>query len=86
MIPAMGPKTSTDQQELERLRAEVARLERELVAQRETFDRELVRRAFEIGRLEDERGRGAEFERTLSWRVTAPLRGAGGLLRGRLRR
>jgi septal ring factor EnvC (AmiA/AmiB activator) len=82
----VAPETSTDQQELEKLRAEVARLERQIVSQREEFDRELVRRAFEIGRLEDEQGRGAEFERTLSWRVTAPLRGAGGVLRGRLRR
>lgn len=82
----MAPETSTDQQELEKLRAEVARLEREIVAQREDFDRELVRRAFEIGRLEEGQNRSAEFERTLSWRVTAPLRGAGGLLRRRLRR
>ncbi len=82
----MAPETSTDQPELEKLRAEVARLERAIVAQREEFDRELVRRAFAIGRLEEERDRGAEFERTLSWRVTAPLRGAGGLLRGRPRR
>ena len=79
----MAAETGTDQQELERLRTEVARLEREIVAQREEFDRELVRRAFQIGKLEDEFGRGSEFERTLSWRVTRPLREAGALLRRR---
>jgi hypothetical protein len=77
------PQTGSDQRELERLRAEVARLEREIVAQREEYDRELVRRAFQIGKLEEDLGRGADFERTLSWRVTAPLRGAGARLRGR---
>jgi hypothetical protein len=79
----MAPETGTDRRELEQLRAEVARLEREIVTQREEYDRELVRRAFQIGKLEEEIGRGAEFERTLSWRVTAPLRGASARLRGR---
>ena len=86
MIHPMPPETGTDQRELEQLRAEVARLEHEIVAQREELDRELVRRAFQIGKLEEELGRGADFERTLSWRVTRPLRGAGALVRGRLRR
>jgi predicted RNase H-like nuclease (RuvC/YqgF family) len=85
MIPRMAAETGTDQTQVEQLRAEVARLEREIVAQRENIDRELIRRALRIGQLEDELGRGAEFERTLSWRVTRPLRGAGAHLR-RLRR
>jgi hypothetical protein len=82
----VAPEISTDHRELEQLRADVARLERELVAQREEFDRELVRRAYRIKALEEEVGRGVEFERTLSWRVTAPLRGASARLRAGLRR
>ncbi len=71
----MPPETGTDQQELERLRAEVAEQEREL-----------LRRAFEIGRLSTELGHAMQFERTLSWRLTKPIRLAGDLVRGRLRR
>jgi hypothetical protein len=83
MITPMPPETGTDLRALEELRTEVARLERELVAQREELDRELIRRAYRIKELETELGRGSEFEATLSWRVTRPLRAAGELLRGR---
>jgi hypothetical protein len=85
MIRGMAAETESDQRQVEQLRAEVARLEREIVAQRENIDRELIRRALRIGQLEDDLGRGNEFEGTLSWRVTVPLRSAGAHLR-RLRR
>jgi hypothetical protein len=61
-----------------------ARLERELNAQRETFHRELMRKAFRIADLEqrsEEIMRG--YEMSLSWRITAPLRIAKRVLRRR---
>lgn len=71
----MAPETSTDRQELEKLREEVAEQEKEL-----------LRRAFEIGRLSTELGHAMQFERTLSWRLTKPVRLIGALVRGKLRR
>jgi hypothetical protein len=58
------------------------RLSAALEAQRERFDRELVRRAFRISALEEEleelrRG----YESSLSWRITRPLRAAKDRLR-----
>jgi hypothetical protein len=56
-----------------------------LRAQREELNRELVRKSYRIGELEEEaRALGREYERSLSWRVTRPLRDAK-LLLGKLR-
>jgi hypothetical protein len=55
---------------------------RELLELREEFDRELVRRAFQVGELErrvDEVRK--EYEDSLSWRVTRPMRMAMDFLR-----
>jgi hypothetical protein len=47
----------------------------ELDAQREEFHRELGRRAFRIGELEEEVHKVAQtYERSLSWRITKPVR------------
>jgi hypothetical protein len=52
-----------------------ARHRAELDAQREEFHRELGRRAFRIGELEEEvREVAQNYERTLSWRITRPVR------------
>jgi hypothetical protein len=52
-----------------------ARHRAELDAQREEFHRELGRRAFRIGELEEEVQKVAQtYERTLSWRITRPVR------------
>ena len=60
------------------------RLSAELEAQRERFDRELVRRAFRISALEEELEQvRRDYEDSLSWRITHPLRAAKGRLRGR---
>lgn len=86
-----GVRTSKDRHELasteEPSREELeARHRAELDAQREEFHRELARRAFQIGELEEEVRRVAEtYETSLSWRLTKPVRGARGLL-ARLRR
>jgi len=57
-----------------------------LDAQREEFHRELGRRAYRIGELEEELLRVAEtYESSLSWRITRPVRSAKKLL-ARLRR
>ena len=51
------------------------RLQRALDEQREQFHRELMRRSLRIAELELERDAlRAEFEGTLSWRLTRPLR------------
>jgi hypothetical protein len=56
-----------------------------LRAQREELNRELVRKSYRIGELEEEaRALGREYERSLSWRVTRPLRDVK-LLLGKLR-
>lgn len=50
-------------------------LRRELEAQRQELDRELVRRAYRIHELEGElQQMEREFKSSLSWRITAPLR------------
>jgi hypothetical protein len=78
-----GVQMSTEEQEP----AAAARaLQAELDAQREEFHRELGRRAFRIGELEEEVHRVAEtYESSLSWRITRPVRSARTLL-ARLRR
>jgi len=49
----------------------------ELDAQREEFHRELSRRAFRIGELEEEVHKVAQtYETSLSWRITRPVRSA----------
>jgi len=51
------------------------RLERALDEQREQFHRELMRRSLRITELELERDElRAEYESSLSWRLTRPLR------------
>ena len=63
-------QTSEDLDQLE------ARHRAELDAQREEFHRELSRRAFRIGELEEEVHKVAQlYESTLSWRITRPVRG-----------
>ena len=50
-------------------------LRRELEAQRQELDRELVRRAYRIHKLERElQQMEREFKSSLSWRITFPLR------------
>ena len=54
-----------------------ARHRAELDAQREEFHRELGRRAFRIGELEEEVHKVAQtYESSLSWRITRPVRAA----------
>lgn len=54
-----------------------ARHRAELDAQREEFHRELSRRAFRIGELEQEVIEVAQtYETSLSWRLTRPVRAA----------
>ncbi len=67
----MSAETQTHKQddELE------ARHRAELDAQREEFHRELGRRAFRIGELEEEVHKVAQtYESSLSWRITRPVR------------
>lgn len=62
-------RTRNDPDELE------ARHRAELDAQREEFHRELGRRAFRIGELEEEVHKVAlTYEHSLSWRITRPVR------------
>src|SRR5262249_2004679 len=79
--------------EVARLEAENERLRtqhnRELEHQREELNRELMRKAFRIAELEQGDGRvlsvsartAREYEETLSWRVTKPLRALGRRMR-----
>jgi hypothetical protein len=74
-VATIGPvsaetQTGKDIDELE------ARHRAELDAQREEFHRELGRRAFRIGELEEEVHKVAQiYESSLSWRITRPVRG-----------
>ena len=64
-----GTRTNEELNEAE------ARHRAELDVQREEFHRELGRRAFRIGELEREAAEVAQnFESTLSWRITRPVR------------
>jgi hypothetical protein len=79
-VATIGPvsaetQTRKDIDELE------ARHRAELDAQREEFHRELGRRAFRIGELEEEVHKVAQtYESSLSWRITKPVRAAKTLL------
>jgi hypothetical protein len=64
-----GTQMSNEEGELE------AKHRAELDAQREEFHRELGRRAFRIGELEEEVHKVAQtYESSLSWRITRPVR------------
>lgn len=66
-----GAQTSDELNEIE------ARHRAELDTQREEFHRELSRRAFRIGELEQEMIEVAQtYESSLSWRLTRPVRAA----------
>lgn len=68
----MAAPTTEDSTELAALRA-----------QREELHRELVRKTFRIGELEEMIYSNARtYEDSLSWRITAPLRALMALLRG----
>jgi hypothetical protein len=70
-----GAQTSDDLSEVE------ARHRAELDLQREEFHRELGRRAFRIGELEEKVIEVAQmYETSLSWRLTRPVRSLGALL------
>lgn len=70
-----GAQTSDD------LGAVEARHRAQLDAQREEFHRELGRRAFRIGELEEKVIEVAQtYETSLSWRLTRPLRSFAALL------
>lgn len=66
-----GAQTNDGQSDVE------ARHRAELDTQREEFHRELSRRAFRIGELEQEMIEVAQtYEGSLSWRLTRPVRAA----------
>jgi hypothetical protein len=70
-----GAQTSGDLSEVE------ARHRAALDFQREEFHRELGRRAFRIGELEEKMIELAQtYETSLSWRLTRPVRSLGALL------
>jgi hypothetical protein len=70
-----GAQTSSQEHEDE------ARHRAELDAQREEFHRELSRRAFRIGELEEQVIEVAQtYETSLSWRLTRPVRSVRTLL------
>jgi hypothetical protein len=74
-MSAGTPTTSDELSEIE------ARHRAELDAQREEFHRELSRRAFRIGELEEQVIEVAQtYETSLSWRLTKPVRSAKALL------
>lgn len=71
-----GTQAGQEEREVE------ARHRAELDAQREEFHREIGRRAFRIGELEEEVHMVVQtYETSLSWRLSAPVRGVGALLR-----
>jgi hypothetical protein len=70
----MSAKMPTKSDELSELEA---KHRAELDAQREEFHRELSRRNFRIGELEEQVIEVAQtYETSLSWRLTRPLRSA----------
>jgi predicted RNase H-like nuclease (RuvC/YqgF family) len=57
-----------------------------LRAQREELSRELVRKSYRIGELEQEMAEvGRRYEATLSWRLTRPVRALKPMLKRLLR-
>jgi hypothetical protein len=82
----MTTQTHSNEEELAELREEVSSLRRRLEDQREELNRELIRKEYRIGELEEaviEKGR--LYESTLSWRITRPIRSVRALL-SRVRR
>jgi hypothetical protein len=78
----------TENADAEALRAEVERLRRELVRQRDDFHRELMRKAYRIADLEQGQEEVAareasNYESSLSWKLTRPLRVGKRVLRRR---
>lgn len=72
----MDTRTGEQQSEVTALRGEVERLQAEQRRFREEVDRELVRRAYRIGQLERSLHQcSLDYQASLSWRVTKPLRG-----------
>jgi hypothetical protein len=68
---------SAGTQTSDQLSAAEAKHRAELDAQREEFHRELSRRNFRIGELEEQVIEVAQtYETSLSWRLTRPLRSA----------
>jgi hypothetical protein len=64
-----GSQAGQEEREIE------ARHRADLDAQREEFHRELSRRAFRIGELEEQVIEVAQtYETSLSWRITRPVR------------
>lgn len=77
-IGPVSAETQTRKDDLDRVEA---RHRAELEAQREEFHRELSRRAFRIGELEEEVHEVAQtYETSLSWRITKPVRSTRTLL------
>jgi hypothetical protein len=73
-VATIGP-VSAETQTPEQEDALEARHRAELDAQREEFHREISRRAFRIGELEQEVIEVAQtYETSLSWRLTRPVR------------
>jgi septal ring factor EnvC (AmiA/AmiB activator) len=88
MSPGAPSSTQDESQQLQALRAEVERLQSELDGQRERFDRELMRKAYRIADLEQRieeiaAQQALNYESSLSWRITKPLRIGKRLARGR---
>ena len=88
MSPGAPPSAQDESEQVQALRAEVERLRTQLDGQRERFDRELMRKAYRIADLEQriEEIAAAEamnYESSLSWRITKPLRIAKRLARRR---
>lgn len=79
MSRGAGSSTQNESQDVIALRAEVKQFQHELERQREVFHRELMRKAYRIAELEyrvDENALRQKlgYERSLSWRITKPLR------------
>lgn len=78
----MGSQTTEQGADVAALRVEVERLRAEHRRFRESVDRELVRKEFKIGELERTLHRTSlEYQSSLSWRITKPLRAAKAMLR-----
>lgn len=80
-MATIGPVNAGAQTSDENLSDLEARHRAELDVQREEFHRELGRRAFRIGELEEKMLELAQtYEHSLSWRLTRPVRSLGALL------
>jgi hypothetical protein len=88
MSPGAPSSARDESQQVQALRAEIERLNKELTRQRQGFDRELMRKAFRIADLEQQveeiaATEAMNYESSVSWRITKPLRLAKRVLRGR---